>query len=112
MVDKTDEKGNVIKDAKGKVLRERTLPFRFHFPMPNTGFKAKYDEHEILESLDVIKNDDGTLKVDGSEHGINGNMELLRNHPDLVTHIPEILTIWNANTDQKTIISYDQLSKR
>ena len=31
------------------------------------------------------------------------NLNLIRNHSNLVQHIPEILSIWQANTDAKLI---------
>ena len=40
---------------------------------------------------------------------INTTLELLRNHPDMNNHIAELLIIWGANVDQKTIETYEQL---
>ena len=34
---------------------------------------------------------------------------LARNHPDLVRHIPEILSIWRANMEAQAIVSWEQL---
>ena len=40
---------------------------------------------------------------------IHTTLELLRNHPDMNNHIAEVLLIWGANVDQKTIETYEQL---
>merc|ERR1711860_315687 len=46
--------------------------------------------------------------IHGSGYNDDG-FNLLRNHPTLVGHIVELLILWGANTDQKTIESYEQL---
>ena len=40
---------------------------------------------------------------------INTTLKLLRNHPDMNNHIAEVLIIWGANVNQKTIETYEQL---
>ena len=39
----------------------------------------------------------------------SGCLELIRNHPRIVTHIPEILLVWRGNTDAQIVKSYKQL---
>ena len=36
-------------------------------------------------------------------------LQVQRNHPRIVMHIPELLSVWRGNTDQKLIESLDQL---
>ena len=43
------------------------------------------------------------------EDKIDTMLELLRNHPVLNNHIPELLIIWGANVDQKCIRSYQHV---
>ena len=40
---------------------------------------------------------------------INTTLEILRNHPDMNNHIAELLILWRANVDQKSIETYEQL---
>ena len=50
--------------------------------------------------------------IDETEHGAgiaDCDLHLLRNHTNYVQHIPEILSIWQANTDAKLIKSVPTL---
>jgi len=40
---------------------------------------------------------------------IDTTLEILRNHPDVNNHIAELLILWGANVDQKTVQTYEQL---
>ena len=92
----------------GKEMKERTYPCRFDFPKDILGFNFESNESGKIEKICSDLDGSGNLKINGSFHD-GEKLTLLRNHPDLVTHIPELLIIWGANCDQKTITSYDQL---
>ena len=97
----------VVKGSDGKELKRRKCICRFNFPMEIKGFDFNSDENGRLEHVTPLLNN-GNLEVNGSIYDSEG-LKLLRNHPDIVTHIPELLVIWGANTDQKTINAYPQL---
>ena len=78
------------------------------FPKNIKGFHAEQDENGRYINLAPFYDEFGNLKPPTSEY-TDEELELMRNHKDLVSHIPELLIIWNANTDQKTITSYHQL---
>ncbi|KAL8586175.1 hypothetical protein ACOMHN_057737 [Nucella lapillus] len=78
---------------------------RFKFPMKLIGFEA------------VVSDDGKTLlrprrlpdvAADGAIY-VDGKLCYLRNHPTIVHHIPELLTIWGANIEGKTIETYEQV---
>ncbi|KAL8583186.1 hypothetical protein ACOMHN_053699 [Nucella lapillus] len=78
---------------------------RFKFPMKIIGFEAVVsDDGNILlrprRLPDVAA--DGAIYVDGK-------LCYLRNHPTIVHHIPELLTIWGANIEGRTIETYEQV---
>ena len=93
-----------------KPVKEKVYPCRFNYPFETFGCKKEADEDGQLTRIYVRLDEEGNLEVDGSIH-TGDELLLLRNHQDLNNHIPEILVIWNANCDQKTIISYDQVLK-
>ena len=96
------------KGPDGKEVKTKKFACRFNHPMEMCGFEYNSDENGRLEDVHPKLDEDGNLEVDGSLYD-GGLLTLLRNHPDIVTHIPELLTIWGANTDQKVITSYQQL---
>ncbi|KAL8605082.1 hypothetical protein ACOMHN_018883 [Nucella lapillus] len=78
---------------------------RFKFPMKLIGFEA------------VVSDDGKTLlrprrlpdvAADGAIY-VDGKLCYLRNHPTIVHHIPELLTIWGANIEGRTIETYEQV---
>ncbi|KAL8596788.1 hypothetical protein ACOMHN_053884 [Nucella lapillus] len=78
---------------------------RFKFPMKLIGFEA------------VVSDDSKTLlrprrlpdvAADGAIY-VDGKLCYLRNHPTIVHHILELLTIWGANIEGRTIETYDQV---
>ena len=81
---------------------------RFGFPLTLKGFIERLLEvngHPIWDEIE---------RTDGYEEGaefISGTIELLRNHPRLVSHIPELLSFWRGNMDQKLIKSPETLLK-
>ncbi|XP_070203297.1 uncharacterized protein [Littorina saxatilis] len=70
-----------------------------------------------LIGFKTVFNDDGTTwlrpervpdkAVGGGEH--KGELLYLRNHPTIVHHIAELLTIWGANIECRTVNSYRQV---
>ena len=84
------------------------LVCRFGFPLLLRGFDkmlAEVDEHEILDQ--VLRNEEFAKAAEF----VFGALELLRNHPRLVAHIPELLPIWRGNMDMKLIKSPEALLK-
>ncbi|KAL8559939.1 hypothetical protein ACOMHN_016985 [Nucella lapillus] len=78
---------------------------RFKFPMKLIGFEA------------VVSDDGKTLlrprrlpdvAADGAIY-VDGKLCYLRNYPTNVHHIPELLTIWGANIEGRTIETYEQV---
>ncbi|KAL8566184.1 hypothetical protein ACOMHN_034760 [Nucella lapillus] len=78
---------------------------RFKFPMKLIGFEA------------VVSDDGKTLlrprrlsdvAADGAIY-VDGKLCYFRNHPTIVHHIPELLTIWGANIEGRTIETYEQV---
>ena len=96
------------KGPNGEEVKKKTFACRFNHPMEMCGFEYNTDENGKLEDVFPKLDEDGNLKVNGSVYE-GGLLTLLRNHPDIVTHIPELLVIWGANTDQKVITAYQQL---
>ena len=71
------------------------------------GFEYNSNAYCKLQNIHPKLDDNGDLETNGSSYK-DGSLKLLCNHPDIVTHIPELLVIWGANTDQKIITSYPQ----
>ena len=85
-----------------------TFVCRFGFPLLLRGFDkmlAEVDEHQILDQ--VLRNEEFAKAAEF----VLGSLELLRNHPRLVAHIPELLPIWRGNMDMKLIKSPEALLK-
>ena len=99
---------NASKESDGKGVKKKKTACRFNHPVDIHGFEYNADENGKLEYVHPKLDEDGNLEVDGSLYE-DGVLKHLRNHPDIVTHIPELLVIWGANTDQKIITSYEQL---
>ena len=76
--------------------------------MEISGLNYNSDINDKLQDVWPKLDDNGSLEINGSSYH-DGSLTLLRNHPDMVTHIPELLLIWGANTDQKNITAYPQL---
>ena len=92
----------------GKEVKTKKLACRFNHPMEICGFEYNVDDNGFLENIRPKLDEDGNLEINGSVYE-GGLLTLLRNHPDIVTHIPELLVIWGANTDQRVIIAYQPL---
>ena len=99
---------NKPKRSDGEEVTKKTSACRFNHPMEIYGFEYNADDNGKLEYVHPKLDEDGNLEINGSVYE-DGLLKLLRNHPDIVTHIPELLVIWGANTDQKVITSYQQL---
>ena len=79
---------------------------RFGFPLTLRGFITMLTEVDNHQILDQIVRDDQFSKAAAF---VLGSLELLRNHPRLVQHIPDILGIWRGNMDAKLIKSPESL---
>ena len=111
-------------DENGEPKKTKKMYCRFNFPFEFHGFEGKKEENSDMLEKVVIKpiTDEEMAEQkleeflreisDPTIHGSEcmlGSLQLLRNHPTLVAHIVELLVIWAANTDQKTITSYQQV---
>ena len=84
------------------------LRCRFGFPLTTNGFIARLLEENGKSMWNEI------VRLDNFQQGAEfreGEMEILRNHPRIVCHVPELLTIWRGNIDQKLIKSPQVLLK-
>ena len=96
-------------DKNGKEIKEQIIPCRHDFPFPVTGFDVEINkENKKPEKITPKLDEDGNLDIDGSYHD-GKTVVLLRNHPDMVKLIPEIMVIWGSNIDNKVVTSYPQL---
>ena len=106
-----DHKRVKVKKSKGpdgKEVQKRIPVCRFNHPMDISGFDYSSDENGKLQYVHPKLDDNGDLQINGSFYD-DGKLTLLRNHPDIVTHIPELVVLWGANTDQKIVTEYQQL---
>lgn len=77
---------------------------RFQFPMQLIGFQTVFSvDGKFWLRPDRVRD----KAVEGGEH--HGTLMYLRNHPTIVHHIPELLTIWGANIECRTVNSYKQV---
>ena len=79
---------------------------RFNFPFALHGyyfFTSEQDENLILQAVRTPE-----VAPTGASL-IEDNLVFLRNHPNEVTHIPEILIIWGGNTETRPVVSYKQV---
>ena len=82
---------------------------RFGFPISLKGFTINYLQVDgKLQIMDELEREDNFQ--DGAEFS-KGDLEFLRNHARLVMHVPELLAVWQANTDQKLIDSPAKLMR-
>ena len=107
-LDQKRAKVEKIVGNNGKEITKRTLTCRFKHPMKIEGFDFHADTNGKLQNISPKLDDKGNLEINGSLYQ-DDTLTMLRNHPDIVTHIPELLVIWGANTDQKIITAYPQL---
>ena len=80
------------------------LSCRFKFPMSTQGFDLLYDESGSKISS-VVRNVDSPL---GAEV-VDEDLLFIRNHPTVVHHIPELLTVWCANVETRPVKSFEQV---
>ena len=80
------------------------LSCRFKFPMDAQGFNLKYDESGS-KILSAERNSDSPL---GAEI-VDKDLLFIRNHPTVVHHIPELLTVWCANVETRPVKSFEQV---
>ena len=81
---------------------------RHGFPKHRYGFSCEENVEDPENVVRSIKRSE----IDETEHGAgiaDCDLHLLRNHTNFVQHIPEILSIWQANTDAKLIKSVPTL---
>ena len=83
---------NASKESDGKGVKKKKTACRFNHPVDIHGFEYNADENGKLEYVHPKLDEDGNLEVDGSLYE-DGVLKHLRNHPDIVTHIPELLVI-------------------
>ena len=80
-------------------------PCRFNFPFELHGYYFYQPEEDgpILAAIRIpeIATEGATVTSE--------NLVFVRNHPDVVTHIPEILIIWGGNTETRPTESYLQV---
>ena len=114
----------------GKYRKRKELVCRFDFPCPYHGYMPSYNENGMLDAVNRKTENDIDNERNDTENDLDETEEkeketdvsvcqgcsyvedrlrLSRNHPNIVAHICELLLVWMANTDQKTITSYDQL---
>ena len=82
---------------------------RFRFPVAPKGFEIKTEKIGNNDVIQSVTRTDTFAR--GAEFDIAGELDTLRNHGRIVNHIPELLTIWRGNIDQKIITSSDGLLK-
>ena len=74
------------------------------YPNKLVGYQFTKDDLDkliaVIRELDLFPEGSGFLK---------GQHHLVRNHPRLVAHIPEILQVWRGNTDAQIVKSVQQL---
>ena len=80
------------------------LSCRFKFPMNPQGFDVIYDESGSKISS-VKRNDESSSGADV----LDGDLVFISNHPTVVHHIPELLTVWCANVETRPVKSFDQV---
>ena len=82
---------------------------RFGYPLTLMGFIEKILEGERGRQIweEVVRSDDFPLGA-GFEYG---KLRIVRNHPKIVMHVPELLVLWRGNIDQKLIDNPKQFLK-
>ena len=88
------------------ITEARDTICRFGFPLTLRGFIARLAEVDNKQILDAVTRDPEFLDAASF---ILGNLEILRSHPRLVQHIPELLPLWRGNMDVKLIRSPETL---
>ena len=82
-------------------------PCRFGFDKEKQGFKTvpklDADGQEIPGRNDYVLTDDVREQYPDGARIVSSTLDLMRNHPQLVEHIPEFLSIWRGNIDCKLI---------
>ena len=80
------------------------LSCRFKFPMNTVGFNLLLDESGS-KITSAERNGDSPLGADV----LNKDLVFIRNHPTVVHHIPELLTVWCANVETRPVKSFEQV---
>ena len=82
---------------------------RFGFEKAYHGFQPIWDVngssllgHKWIEGYDPAE-------IGLSSDGKTTDLFLMRNHPRMVSHIPELLSIWQANIEGRPVRSYEQV---
>ena len=91
-------------------FRRENLPdrCRFGYPLTLYGFIQRLLEVDGHAIWDEIERDPEFQE--GADF-VYGTLEILRNHPRLVCHVPELLSLWRGNIDMKLIKNPEQLLK-
>lgn len=82
---------------------------RFGYPLTLVGFIERILDGEGGRKIweEVVRSDDFPLGA-GFEYG---KLRIVRNHPRIVMHVPELLVLWRGNVDQKLIDNPKQFLK-
>jgi hypothetical protein len=90
--------------------KEGCFHCRFYFPKDLLGFVPKYEDDMDGRGPCLVR--PTTLlasAIEGAEYTDDNKITFLRNHPNLVHHNPELLTIWSANIEGRPVESYQQV---
>lgn len=86
------------------MLRDLLEKCKFGYPHKLRGYEFTTDDRDMLIAVCRV------LGVYSKGSGFKkGRHQLLRNHPRLVGHVPEILQVWRGNIDGQVIKSLAQL---
>ena len=98
-------------NAKQKPKKQQTDPrvkCRFGFEKDYHGFVPIWDVNgSSLVSCD--RNEEECSEGVEIGGGDKPDLLLMRNHPRMVSHIPELLSIWQANIEGRPVRSYEQV---
>jgi hypothetical protein len=90
--------------------KEGCLHCRFYFSTDLLGFVPKYEDDMDGRGPYLVRpNRLIASAIEGTEYTDDDKITFLRNHPTLVDHNPELLTIWGANIEGRPVESYQQV---
>jgi hypothetical protein len=90
--------------------KEGCLHCRFYFPKDLLGFVPKYEDYMDGRGPYLVRPTRLLASaIEGAEYTDDNKITFLRNHPTLVHHNPELLTIWSANIEGRPVESYQQV---
>jgi hypothetical protein len=93
-----------------KKTREKELACCCDFPKALVGFKETYEAPmDGSRSYLIRPGRAAGIATQGAEYNESEKLIFQRNHPTLVHHIAELLTIWGANIEGRPVESYEQV---